>query len=445
MVSWNCRSNLIEIAKNFMMTQKTIYLDYNTTTPMAGAVRQAMQPFLNELFVLPGNLHWKSRAVEEAIEDSRNQVCNTLDCLPSEVIFTRNGTESINLALLGYALAIRKKTQRFLPHLITSTMESETVRRTTERLQRRGWHVSRVACDSTGRIDPSDVAKLITKRTRIISIQWANADIGTIQDISTIGNLDRPNDCVFHCDAISALGKIRTQLPGLGIDLLSLSGHHAYGPKGVGVLFVRNGVSIRPLFNGAWQEGGLAPGAENIPAIVGFGAAMELIQNAGMELGDRMETLANRFYDRLRGEIGDAIGVNGPVDARVTVEDPFMSKDQAKKDQAKPVDSVSHAENLDLESGLIRLPNTLSLVMKDRDAQQLLIRTPELHLGYSDAYSDQSARMIPYGALEATGVTPRDAASTIRVSLGWNTTEEEIDQAVQMLSDAYRSSPEMVG
>jgi len=438
-----------------MMTQKTIYLDYNTTTPMAGAVRQAMQPFLNELFVLPGNLHWKSRAVEEAIEDARNQVCNTLDCLPSEVIFTRNGTESINLALLGYALAIRKKTQRFLPHLITSTMESETVRRTTERLQRRGWHVSRVACDSTGRIDPSDVAKLITKRTRIISIQWANADIGTIQDISTIGNLDRPNDCVFHCDAISALGKIRTQLPGLGVDLLSLSGHHAYGPKGVGVLFVRNGVSIRPLFNGAWQEGGLAPGAENIPAIVGFGAAMELIQNAGMELGDRMETLANRFYDRLRGEIGDAIRVNGPVEARVTIEDPFLSNDQsskgqAKKDQAseeqsKPVDSVSHAENLDLESGLIRLPNTLSLVLKDRDAQQLLIRTPELHLGYSDAYSDQSARMIPYGALEATGVTPRDAASTIRVSLGWNTTEEEIDQAVQKLSDAYRSTPEMVG
>lgn len=437
-----------------MMTQKTIYLDYNTTTPMAGAVRQAMQPFLNELFVLPGNLHWKSRAVEEAIEDARNQVCNTLDCLPSEVIFTRNGTESINLALLGYALAIRKKTQRFLPHLITSTMESETVRRTTERLQRRGWHVSRVACDSTGRIDPSDVAKLITKRTRIISIQWANADIGTIQDISAIGNLDRPNDCVFHCDAISALGKIRTQLPGLGVDLLSLSGHHAYGPKGVGVLFVRNGVSIRPLFNGAWQEGGLAPGAENIPAIVGFGAAMELIQNAGMELGDRMETLANRFYDRLRSEIGDAIRVNGPVEARVTIEDPFLSndqssKDQAKKDQAseeqsKPVDSVSHAENLDLESGLIRLPNTLSLVLKDRDAQQLLIRTPELFLGYSDAYSDQSARMISYGALEATGVTPRDAASTIRVSLGWNTTEEEIDQAVQWLSDAYRSTPEMV-
>jgi cysteine desulfurase len=437
-----------------MMTQKTIYLDYNTTTPMAGAVRQAMQPFLNELFVLPGNLHWKSRAVEEAIEDARNQVCNTLDCLPSEVIFTRNGTESINLALLGYALAIRKKSQRFLPHLITSTMESETVRRTTERLQRRGWHVSRVACDSTGRIDPSDVAKLITKRTRIISIQWANADIGTIQDISTIGNLDRPNDCVFHCDAISALGKIRTQLPGLGVDLLSLSGHHAYGPKGVGVLFVRNGVSIRPLFNGAWQEGGLAPGAENIPAIVGFGAAMELIQNAGMELGDRMETLANRFYDRLRSEIGDAIRVNGPVEARVTIEDPFLSndqsgKDQAKKDQAseeqsKPVDSVSHAENLDLESGLIRLPNTLSLVLKDRDAQQLLIRTPELFLGYSDAYSDQSARMISYGALEATGVTPRDAASTIRVSLGWNTTEEEIDQAVQWLSDAYRSTPEMV-
>jgi cysteine desulfurase len=422
-----------------MKTQKTIYLDYNTTTPMAGAVRQAMQPFLNELFVLPGNLHWKSRAVEEAIEDARNQVCNTLDCLPSEVIFTRNGTESINLALLGYALAIRKKTQRFLPHLITSTMESETVRRTTERLQRRGWHVSRVACDSTGRIDPSDVAKLITKRTRIISIQWANAEIGTIQDISTIGNLDRPNDCVFHCDAIAALGKIRTQLPGLGIDLLSLSGHHAYGPKGVGVLFVRNGVSIRPLFNGAWQEGGLAPGAENIPAIVGFGAAMELIQNAGMELGDRMETLANRFYDRLRGEIGDAIRVNGPVEARVTIEDPIMSKDQSK-----PVDSVSHAENLDLESGLIRLPNTLSLVLKDRDAQQLLIRTPEIFLGYSDAYSDQSARMISYGALEATGVTPRDAASTIRVSLGWNTTEEEIDQAVQWLSDAYRSTPEIV-
>ena len=421
------------------MTPKTIYLDYNTTTPMAGAVRQAMQPFFNELFVLPGNLHWKSRAVEEAIEDARNQVCNTLDCLPSEVIFTRNGTESINLALLGYALAIRKKTRRFLPHLITSTMESETVRRTTERLERRGWQVSRVACDSTGRIDPSDVAKLITKRTRIISIQWANADIGTIQDISAIGNLDRHDDCVFHCDAISALGKIRTQLPGLGIDLLSLSGHHAYGPKGVGCLFVRNGVSLRPLFNGAWQEGGLAPGAENIAAIVGFGAAMELIQNAGTELGDRMETLANRFYDRLREELGDAIRVNGPVESRVTIDDTFMSKEPSK-----PNESVSHAENLDLESGLVRLPNTQSLVLQDRDAQQLLIRTPELYLGYSDAYTDQSARMVSYGALEATGVSPRDAASTVRVSLGWNTTEEEIDQAGVWISDAYRNTPEML-
>jgi len=422
------------------MTSKTIYLDYNTTTPMAGAVRQAMQPFLNELFVLPGNLHWKSRAVEEAIEDARNQVCNGLDCLPSEIVFTRNATESINLGLLGYALAIRRKLERFKPQLITSTMESETTRRTIDRLERRGWEVSRVACDISGRVDPADIAKLMTKRTRIISIQWANADIGTIQDVHSIGNLDRPNDCVFHCDGIQALGKIRTQIPGSGIDLLSLSGHHAYGPKGVGVLFVRNGVSVKPLFNGEWQEGGLVPGSENIAAIAGFGAAMELIQNAGMELGDRMETLANRFHERLALELGIELRLNGPLQTRIQAKPLQANKDLIEKKS----DSLSRVENLDMDFDLRRLPNTLSLIMPDRDAKQLLMQTPEVFLGYSEAYADQSARMVPYGALEATGVGPREAASTIRVSLGWNTTEEEVDLSVRWLSDAYRKTPAMI-
>jgi len=422
------------------MTQETIYLDYNTTTPMAGAVRQAMQPFLNELFVLPGNLHWKSRAVEEALEDARNQVCNTLDCLPSEVVFTRNGTESINLALLGYALAVRRKSDRFSPHLITSTLESETVRRTVERLERRGWEVSRVACDSTGRIDPLDVGKLITKSTRIISIQWANSDIGTIQDIGAIGNLDRPNNCVFHCDGIQSLGKIRTQLPGSGVDLLSLSGHHAYGPKGVGLLFVRNGVSLKPLFNGAWQEGGLVPGSENVAAIAGFGAAMELIQNAGMELGDRMETLTNRFLQLLRDELGESLTLNGSTGVKVLTES-CLPKDNREQEANN---RLSRADNEDLDSQMLRLPNTLSLVLHDRDAKQLLQHTPELFLGYSDAYTDQSTRLVSYGALESLGVTPRNAASTIRVSLGWNTTEEEVDRSVLMLADAYRRAPAMI-
>jgi cysteine desulfurase len=382
---------------------RSIYLDYNSTTPLAGAVRQAIAPFYGELFVSPGNPHWLSRAVEEAIEDARNQVSIMLGCLPSEIVFTSGGTESTNLALLGYARSIASKsTSRLKPELIISCMEHLAVARTAAYLESQGWQVTRLPCRPDGSIDVEVLRSAIGKRTRLISIQLANDHVGTIQEIATMARLPRPKQALFHTDATQAVGKICTDVETLGVDLLSISGHKMYAPKGVGALYIRSGILLNNILFGDLQEGGLRPGVENVPSIVGLGIASQLVTSARDESAERLSLLSHSFVTRLEQTAEETFAVHG------------------------------HPRN--------RLPNTASIVLKGRSGLELLRRVPELYLGLAIPNSIPSMQTFESTAYPAMGVTLQDAIATVRVSVGWNTTEQEIETAAVLLGEAYRQT-----
>ena len=382
---------------------RSIYLDYNSSTPLAGAVRQAIAPFYGELFASPGNPHWLSRASEEAIEDARNQVSIMLGCLPSEIVFTSGGTESINLALLGYAKAISRKTSsRSKPEIIISSMEHLPVRNTAEHLKSQGWQVTQLPCRPDGSVDVDTLRSAIGKKTRLISIQLANAQVGTIQEIAAMARLPRPKQALFHTDATQAIGKFNVDVETLGVDLLSISGHKMYAPKGVGGLYIRSGITLENILHGGWQEGGLRPGTENIPAIVGLGIASQLVEAARDESAERLSFLIHSFVTRLEQTAEETFTVHG------------------------------HPRN--------RLPNTASIVLKGRSGLELLRRVPELFLGLAIPHSIPSLHTFQQTPFSAMGVTYEEAIATVRVSVGWNTTEQETDSAATMLGEAYRQT-----
>ena len=381
---------------------RSIYLDYNSTTPLAGAVRQAIVPFYGELFASSGNPHWLSRASEEAIEDARNQVSILLGCSPSEIVFTSGGTESTNLAILGYARTISKKITRVKPEMILSSLEHLAVSRSADYLETQGWQITRLPSRVDGSVDIDVLRSAISKRTRLISIQLANEHIGTIQEIAAMSRLPRPKLALFHCDATQAMGKIQTDIESLGVDLLSISGHKMYAPKGVGALYVRSGVLLECILHGGWQEGGLRPGTENVPAIVGLGIAAQLVHAARDESTERLSFLTHSFVSRLEQTAEESFAVHG------------------------------HPRN--------RLPNTASIVLKGRSGIELMRRVPELFLGLAIPHAMSSEDTFQSTPFPAIGVTLEEAVSTVRVSVGWNTTDQEVESAAVMLGEAYRQT-----
>lgn len=381
---------------------RPIYLDYNTTTPLAGAARQAMLPFLDEHYALPGHPHWQSRAVEEAIEDARASVASMIGGVASEIVFTSGGTESNNLAILGAARAFEsKQTRRVKQHIVLSSLEHGPVSLAAESLERNGWEVTRVECNREGYTDPDSLRKAIRKSTRLISIQYANAQLGTVQDIASLARLSRPKNCLFHTDATQVFGKIEVDIDELGIDLLSISGHKMYAPKGIGALYIRSGVLIESLLFGGWEEAGLRPGMNNGLAIAGFGAAAQLVKAGKQESTERLLELKDRFLQLLEESLGDSIQMIGR-DTKT-------------------------------------LPNTCCLRMGGISAQAILAKASELHIGLPIAYHSISDAAFRTHALNAIQLTLEEARSVLCVSVGWNTTREEIDDAASILSEAYRS------
>jgi cysteine desulfurase len=393
---------LCDKALETIYIMRSIYLDYNSTTPLAGAVRQAIVPFYGELFASPGNSHWLSRATEEAIEDARNQVSILLGCSPSEIVFTSGGTESTNLALLGYARTLSQKNTRAKPEMILSSLEHAAVWKCADFLETQGWHVTRLPSRADGSVDVESLRAAIGKRTRLISIQLANSHIGTIQDVAAMSRLPRPKQALFHCDATQAIGKIQTDVESLGVDLLSISGHTMYAPKGVGALYVRSGVIIESIQHGGWQEGGLRPGTENVPAIVGLGIAAQLVHAAREESTERLSYLSQNFVTRLEQVAEESFTVHG------------------------------HPRN--------RLPNTASIVLQGRSGLELLKRIPELFLGLAVPHAIPSQQTFQSTPFPAIGVSMEEAISTVRVSVGWNTTDQEIESAADLLGEAYRKA-----
>ena len=378
-------------------TMKNIYLDYNATTPVAPAVREAMAPYFRDYFSNPSSSHSRGFACREAIEDARAHLARLLGADTDEIIFTSGGTESNNLALMGVML-------RELPevdgHLVISNLEHPAVVEPARFLEQFGVRLSVLPSNSDGVVTPKEIEAVIGPDTKLVSVMHANNEIGTIQPIREIAEICHARGILVHTDAAQSAGKIPLDVDDLDVDLLTVAGHKMYAPKGVGVLFVRRGTVIEPYLRGAGQESGLRPGTENVPYIVGLGVAAKMawarLDEQGTE-DDPLQRLRNRLRDQLRQGSELLLRING---------------------EASP-----------------RLPNTLSIIFPGVSAAEMLKRIPDLSASTGSACHSTAITISP--TLAAIGLAPEEAHGAVRLSVGWYTTEEEVDRAANLLLDAW--------
>ena len=376
---------------------KRIYLDYNATTPVAPSIVESMQPFFGQHFGNPSSSHSMGRACSEAIEDARMYVGSMLGVDREEIVFTSGGTESNNLAIVGVMLAAGPPGDG---HLITTTFEHPAVAAPASYLEKMGYDVTYVRCDSSGVVQPESIQSVIRSDTRLVSVMHANNEIGTIQPLRKIGEICQQHGVLFHTDAAQSVGKIPTMVDELGVDLLTIAGHKLYAPKGIGALYVREGVSIEPVVHGADHEGGIRPGTENVPYIVALGQACKMAAKAAETHRDRLSSLRDRLAEDLISGVGNQLHING---------------------QTAP-----------------RLPNTLSVVFPDVDANEMLLRIPELCASTGAACHSNDGSYST--TLKSIGLSAEQAMGTVRLSVGWYTNEEEIERASSLLIDAWENA-----
>lgn len=372
---------------------KQIYLDYNATTPIEREVFDGMVPFLTDHFGNPSSSHYLGRICREAIERARGQVAALIGAEPDEIYFTSGGTEANNLAIKGVFFQPENRDGR----LVTSCFEHPAVKVPAQFHHQCGGKVTFVKCDSSGTIDPETVEAAIDQETRLVSIMHANNEIGSVQPISEISSICRERGVLFHTDAAQSVGKYRANVDELGVDFLTIAGHKLYAPKGVGALYIRNGVKIVPAVHGASHERGLRPGTENVAYIVGLGIAASLAMRQETRAAERMRRQRNRLEEILRQEIGDRLMING-------------------------INSQ-------------RLPNTSSLVFPDVIAESMLRKIPEICVSTGAACHSDSISLSD--TLSAIGLNDQQGAGTVRISLGRNTTDEEIESAANLLLTAW--------
>jgi len=375
-----------------------IYLDYNATTPCDPRVVEKMLPFFSEIYGNPANgLHKQGRLAAKAVDEAREQVANLIGARPQEIVFTSGATESDNLAILGIARIHRAEKRN---RIVTSAVEHKAVLLACKKLKEEGFDIVFLPVDAEGRVLLDVARDAINENTLLVSIQGANNEIGTIQPVAQIAELAHKNGALFHCDAAQAVGKIPVNVHEWDVDLLSMSGHKLYGPKGIGALFVRGGstaIPIEPIWYGGGQENGLRSGTMNVPSIVGFGEASQI---AAAELNK----------DGLRSEI---------------------LRDKLEKELIKKIPVLRiNGKNAQ------RLPNTSSLTFTGADADAIILNAPILMLGRGSACT--SGAIEPSHVLTAIGLDRQDAASTVRVSLGRFTTDDHISQASWSLIEAWK-------
>ena len=365
-----------------------IYLDYNASTPVDPAVAAIMRPLLESAYGNPSSGHWAGAPAKAALERARSQVAALLGCAAEEIVFASGGSEANNLALKGLFFRRRDRPA----HIVTSRIEHPAILIPCRFLERLGATVTYVPVDGSGRVDPDDVRKAITRNTLLISIMHANNEVGTIQPLAEIGKIARAHGVPLHTDAAQSTGKIPTNVDALGVDLLSIAGHKLYGPKGIGALYIRRGIVVEPLIHGAQHELGRRAGTESALLAAGLGEACEIAQpGLGMQATRR---LCDLLWERLRVELGERVSLNG--------------------------------------HGHERLPNTLNVSFAGQVGEDILARMPEVAASTGSACHAGRTELSP--VLAAMGIAPEVARGAIRFSLGRGTTEEEIEQLVHRLT-----------
>ncbi len=370
--------------------RKPVYMDYAATTPVDPDVFQAMLPFFSEIYGNPSSLHAFGQSSKHAVEEARQTIAAVIGARPEEVLFTSGGTESNNFALKGAAGAMKERGN----HIITSKIEHHAVSEPLSFLEEQGFRVTWLPVGGNGLVDPADVEKAITGETILISIMHGNNEIGTIQPISAIGKIAKERDIVFHTDAVQTLGQLPIHVDDLHADLLSASGHKLYGPKGVGILYIRKGTRLQTFMHGGNQEGGRRASTHNVPAIVGLGRAVKLAGERMEEEGERLTTLRDRMIGDILEKI-EHVRLNGHPSTR--------------------------------------LPNNVNISLEFVEGESLLLNLDMAGVACSTGSACTSSNLEPSHVLAAIGLPREFAHGSLRFTLGKYTTEAEVDYVTDIL------------
>ena len=367
---------------------KRIFLDHAATTPADPRVVEAMLPYFSDSFGNPSSIHSLGLETRTAVAEAREKVASLIGAAGDEIIFTSGGTEADNLAIKGVALANAHKGK----HIVTTRIEHHAVEESCRYLEKQGIKVTHVAVDHDGLVDPREVERAVTPETILISVMHANNEVGTIQPIAEISRVSRSRGIYFHTDAVQTVGHIPAKVDDLGVDLLAISAHKLYGPKGVGVLYVRKGTRIVPFMHGGGQERGLRATTENVPGIVGFGKAAEIAQ-AEMDAESKHVT---RLRDKL---------IKGLLE------------------RIPQVRLNGHPTR--------RLPNNVNISVASVEGESLAVSLDLEGIAVSTGSACSSEAMEPSHVLTAMGVPVELARGSVRFSLGKKNTDEEIDRVLE--------------
>lgn len=369
---------------------ENIYFDYAATTPVHPEVLEAMLPYLQNSYGNPSTLYSYGQEAKEAVEEARSSVAGLVGAEPEEIVFTSGGTEADNSALEGVAFARGDKGN----HIITTMIEHHAILETCQFLEGQGFNITYLPVDSTGMVDPGDVKKAITGKTILVSVMHANNEIGTVQPIAQIGRITREAGIYFHTDAVQTAGHIPTDVNKLGVDLLSMSAHKLYGPKGVGALYIRKGTKTVSFVHGGAQERGRRAGTENVPGIVALGKAAEIVRREMFGEAERLTGLRNRLVTGIMGRI-DHTSLNGHP--------------------------------------LERLPNNVNVSIGFIEGESIVLALDAEGICASTGSACSTGSLEPSHVLTAIRISSEQARGSVRFTLGRWTTEDEIEQVLEIL------------
>jgi cysteine desulfurase len=371
-----------------------VYLDYSATTPVKDEVLREMLPFFTERFGNPSSLYTVGQESKNAIAQARERLAALIGAEPREIFFTSSGTEADNWAVIETAMARRAKGAK---HVITSKIEHHALLHSCEYLEKEGFDVTYLGVDADGFVDTDELDAAIRHDTALVSVMFANNEIGTIEPVAKMARIAKEKNVAFHTDAVQALGNAHIDVKELGVDMLSMSAHKIYGPKGIGALYIRRGVALPPHMHGGAQENNKRAGTENLTGIVGFGKAAEIARESLVSHIEKTTELRNYFLDHARERIDD-IRINGSLESR--------------------------------------LPGNINITFKYIEGEALLLLLDMAGIAVSTGSACSSASLTPSHVLEAIGVPVEEIHGSVRFTIGDFTTREDLDYTIDALEEA---------